>query len=81
MANLSRSTFSRRFTALVGQPPLAYVTWWRLTVAARLLRNSDTAPAPIAQRVGYSSDFVFAAFKREHGVSPGRYRLRNRDQS
>ncbi|NGO08032.1 AraC family transcriptional regulator [Streptomyces sp. HC44] len=81
-ANLSRATFSRRFAAVVGEPPLTYVTWWRLTVAARLLRNSDTPLAQIAQHVGYGSPFAFAtAFKREHGVSPGRYRLRHRDQS
>ncbi|MDJ1135074.1 AraC family transcriptional regulator [Streptomyces iconiensis] len=81
-ANLSRATFSRRFAAAVGEPPLTYVTWWRLTVAAQLLRSSDTALAPIAQHVGYHSPFAFAtAFKREHGISPGRYRQRHRDPS
>jgi AraC-like DNA-binding protein len=40
-AGLSRAAFARRFTALAGQPPLAYLTWWRLTTAARLLRHSD----------------------------------------
>jgi AraC-like DNA-binding protein len=74
-AGLSRAAFSRRFTALVGQSPLAYVTWWRLTTAARLLRENDAPISAIATRVGYSSQFAFAnAFKREFGRSPGRYR-------
>jgi len=40
---LSRAVFARRFTALVGQPPLAYLSWWRMTVAARLLREGDAS--------------------------------------
>ncbi|TDE41542.1 AraC family transcriptional regulator [Nonomuraea mesophila] len=74
-AGLSRSAFARRFTALVGQPPLTYLTWWRLATAARLLRESDAVLGEIAARVGYGSEYAFAnAFKREHGMSPGRYR-------
>jgi AraC-like DNA-binding protein len=76
-AGLSRAPFARRFTALVGRPPLAYLTWWRMTVAARMLRESDATVAVIARRVGYSSEFAFAtAFRREHGSAPGRYRRR-----
>src|SRR5438034_6882771 len=37
---MSRSTFAQRFTAMVGQPPLAYLTWWRMTIAGRLLQES-----------------------------------------
>ncbi|WP_101783883.1 AraC family transcriptional regulator [Nonomuraea indica] len=74
-AGLSRAAFSRRFTALVGQPPLAYLTWWRLATAARLLRRSGHSLGEIAARVGYGSEFAFAnAFKREYGMPPGRYR-------
>jgi AraC-like DNA-binding protein len=74
-AGLSRAAFARRFTALVGRPPLAYLTWWRLTVAARLLSEGDAPLAAIAQRVGYSSEYAFAsAFKREYGIAPGRFR-------
>jgi AraC-like DNA-binding protein len=74
-ARLSRAAFSRRFSALVGQPPLGYVTWWRLATAARLLRSSDAPLSEIAGRIGYGSEFAFAnAFKREFGVAPGRYR-------
>jgi AraC-like DNA-binding protein len=74
-AGLSRAAFARRFTALVGRPPLAYLTWWRMTTAARLLRRSDAPLHVVAEQVGYSSEFAFAnAFKREYGIAPGRYR-------
>lgn len=74
-AGLSRAAFARRFAALVGQPPLAYLTWWRMTLAARLLRDSDAPLAAIARRVGYTSEFAFAhAFKREYGSAPGGFR-------
>ena len=72
---LSRSAFAQRFTALVGEPPLTYLTWWRMTVAGQLLRESDAPLSAVAQRVGYASEFAFAkAFKREFGIAPGRYR-------
>ncbi|MES9537342.1 helix-turn-helix domain-containing protein [Actinomadura sp. NPDC000600] len=78
-AGLSRAAFSRRFTALVGRPPLAYLTWWRLTTAMRLLRDSDAPLSAVAEQVGYASEFSFAnAFKREFGVSPGRHRRDSR---
>lgn len=74
-AGLSRAAFSKRFTALVGQPPLTYVTWWRMILAARLLRETDAPVAAVAQRAGYTSEFAFArAFKREYGMAPGSYR-------
>ncbi|CAG6391995.1 AraC family transcriptional regulator [Streptomyces cocklensis] len=78
-AGLSRAAFSRRFTSLVGKPPLGYLTWWRMTLAARLLRDSDKPIQTVAQRTGYTSEFAFAkAFKREYGVAPGRYRRQSR---
>ncbi|MFI7450888.1 AraC family transcriptional regulator [Nonomuraea sp. NPDC049714] len=74
-AGLSRAAFSRRFSTLVGQPPLTYLTWWRMGLAGRLLRTTDARLSEVATRVGYGSEFAFAnAFKREHGLSPGRYR-------
>jgi AraC-like DNA-binding protein len=74
-AGLSRAAFARRFTALIGQPPLTYLTWWRLTLAARLLRESDTPLSTVAREVGYASEFAFAhAFKRQYGQPPGRFR-------
>jgi AraC-like DNA-binding protein len=74
-AGLSRSPFARRFTELVGQPPLSYLTWWRMLTASRLLRDSDAPLTAIAGKVGYTSEFAFAhAFKRTYGTAPGRYR-------
>ncbi|MFF4350693.1 AraC family transcriptional regulator [Streptomyces sp. NPDC001530] len=74
---LSRAAFARRFTALVGEPPLTYLTWWRMTTAGRLLRTDDIPLRQVAQRTGYTSEFAFAkAFKREYGVAPGQYRRR-----
>jgi AraC-like DNA-binding protein len=74
-AGLSRAAFARRFTGLVGRPPLGYLTWWRMSVAARLLRGSDLPLRAVAARVGYTSEYAFGkAFKRELGVPPGAYR-------
>jgi AraC-like DNA-binding protein len=76
-AGLSRAAFARRFTMLVGQPPLAYLTWWRMTTAGRLLREDDVPLRTVAHRAGYASEFAFAkAFKREYGMAPGQYRRR-----
>ncbi|UJW28595.1 AraC family transcriptional regulator [Saccharothrix sp. AJ9571] len=72
---LSRAPFARRFTALTGQSPGRYLTWWRMTTAARLLRESDLPLSVVAKETGYRSEFAFAAaFKRQYGVAPGRYR-------
>ncbi|MBV6699977.1 AraC family transcriptional regulator [Kitasatospora aureofaciens] len=77
-AGLSRATFAKRFRSLIGQPPLGYLTWWRMTTAARLLRTSDAPLRSIAAKVGYTSEFAFAnAFKRTHGAAPGTYRRRS----
>jgi AraC-like DNA-binding protein len=74
-AGLSRSAFARRFTALVGRPPLTYLSWWRMAMAARILRESDAPLSTVATQIGYTSEFAFAnAFKREYGIAPGRYR-------
>jgi len=81
VAGLSRAPFARRFTALVGSPPLAYLTWWRMTTAARLLREDGRTVQRVAEQVGYTSEFAFAkAFKREYGNAPGRYRRRDADE-
>ncbi|WP_081438578.1 AraC family transcriptional regulator [Pseudofrankia asymbiotica] len=74
-AGLARATFARRFTALVGEPPLAYLTRWRMTSAARTLRQQNVPLSVVAHQVGYTSEFAFAkAFKREYGLAPGAYR-------
>ncbi|QFU88639.1 AraC family transcriptional regulator [Amycolatopsis sp. YIM 10] len=72
---LSRAPFARRFTELTGRSPGRYLTWWRMTTAARLLRESDAPLAVVAAAVGYRSEFAFAtAFKRQYATAPGRYR-------
>ncbi|WP_434453348.1 helix-turn-helix transcriptional regulator [Lentzea sp. E54] len=77
-AGMSKTAFARRFTALAGQSPIAYVTWWRLSVGARMLLDGEETLASVARRVGYTSEFAFAtAFKREFGVAPGRFRRRS----
>ncbi|MFC8228510.1 AraC family transcriptional regulator [Streptomyces sp. NPDC057287] len=74
-AGVSRATLARRFTALVGRPPMAYLTWWRLTFAATLLRDTPDPLAAIARRVGYGTPYAFShAFSREFGTTPGQYR-------
>ncbi|WP_113699760.1 AraC family transcriptional regulator [Nonomuraea lactucae] len=78
-SGLSRAAFARRFTALVGEPPMAYLTRWRLTVAAKLLRDSDVPLTSVAAQTGYSTEFALArAFKREYGIAPGSYRRQAR---
>jgi AraC-like DNA-binding protein len=72
---LSRSPFAARFTALVGQPPMAYLKRWRLQLGASLLRRRALALSSVAERVGYESAAAFSrAFTREFGTPPGRYR-------
>lgn len=74
-AGVSRPTLARRFTPLVGRPPMAYLTWWRLTLAATRLRDTPDSLAAIAARVGYGSPYALShAFVREFGTTPGRYR-------
>ncbi|MFJ3581830.1 AraC family transcriptional regulator [Streptomyces sp. NPDC090127] len=74
-AGVSRPTLARRFTSLVGRPPMAYLTWWRLTLAAARLRDTEDSLAAIARRVGYGTPYALShAFSREFGTTPGRYR-------
>ncbi|GAB7037105.1 hypothetical protein JCM9533A_09520 [Catenuloplanes niger JCM 9533] len=60
---------------VIGRPPKRYLTEWRLTCAARLLRETDTPLAAITRRVGYSTEFALGhAFRRQFDVPPGRLR-------
>lgn len=71
---LSRSVFSARFTHLVGEPPITYLTRWRMQRATRLLK-SNVEIEKIAELLGYESEGAFhKAFKREIGIPPARYR-------
>lgn len=72
---VSRAAFARRFTDVVGQPPMTFLTGWRLALAADLLREPGATLAAVARQVGYSTPFALStAFKREYGVSPRDHR-------
>jgi AraC-like DNA-binding protein len=72
---LSRSALAERFTSLVGESPIQYLTRWRLALAAQALRSGSEALAHIAERSGYESEAAFnRAFKREFGVPPAAWR-------
>ena len=74
-SGLSRAVFAEKFTAAVGQPPIAYLTNWRLINARRLLRESDLGTDEIARRCGYQSLPSFSRrFKAVFRVGPGAYR-------
>lgn len=79
---VSRAALARRFTDLVGEPPMAYLTGWRLALAADLLLEPDATVGAVARRVGYSSPFTFStAFKRRFGTSPRAHRRRATDSA
>ena len=72
---VSRAALARRFTELVGEPPMAFLTGWRLALAADLLREPDATVGAVARQVGYGSPFALStAFKRVRGVSPREHR-------
>ncbi len=71
----SRAVFARRFTDQVGEPPIAFLTGWRLALAADLLRDTEATIAAVARQVGYSTPFALSsAFKRAYGLSPIEHR-------
>jgi AraC-like DNA-binding protein len=72
---MSRTPFATKFTSLVGEPPLAYLTKWRMNLAAGYLKDEQLRIREVAERVGYQSQASFTnAFKRSFGVSPTEYR-------
>jgi AraC-like DNA-binding protein len=74
---VSRAAFARRFNDLVGEPPMTFLTSWRLDLAADLLHQPDATIGAVARAVGYGSPFALsAAFKRVRGVSPREHRAR-----
>jgi len=76
--HVSRSHLAESFTRLVGQPPIHYLSRWRLQLAARLLSESTAKVATIAHDVGYGSEAAFSrAFKRFVGVAPATWRARS----
>jgi AraC-like DNA-binding protein len=75
-AGVSRAAFARRFTELVGEPPMAFITDWRLSLAADLLLEPDATIGSVAYQVGYATPYALSsAFKRVRGVSPRQHRL------
>jgi AraC-like DNA-binding protein len=71
----SRAALARRFTELVGEPPMAFLTSWRIALAADLLLEPGATLGSVADRVGYGTPFALsAAFKRVRGVSPQQHR-------
>lgn len=73
--SVSRAALARRFADLVGEPPMAYLTNWRLSMAADLLAGDGATLDSVARQVGYSSAFALStAFKRVRGISPRDYR-------
>lgn len=78
---VSRATLARRFSEHVGETPLAYLTRWRMDLAARRLRRTDDTVESVARAVGYSSEFAFSrAFSRARGAPPGRYRANHKQE-
>jgi AraC-like DNA-binding protein len=72
---ISRAALARRFTELVGEPPMTFLTGWRLALAADLLREPGATVGAVARQVGYGSPFALStAFKRVRGVSPQTHR-------
>ncbi|GIG37526.1 AraC family transcriptional regulator [Cellulomonas pakistanensis] len=76
-AAMSRTTFAARFTDLVGEPPMRYVTRWRMALAHDRLRTGDATVAALADALGYRSEAAFSrAFTRTVGRTPGSVRAR-----
>jgi AraC-like DNA-binding protein len=80
-SGLSRSVLAERFQQYLGEPPVAYLTRWRLHLGAQMLLSTTSNIAQIAAHVGYDSEQAFnRAFKRAFGAPPARYRNEMRSQ-
>ncbi|QIL20194.1 AraC family transcriptional regulator [Thermomonas sp. HDW16] len=74
--NQSRSNLSQRFVETLGEPPMRYLTRWRMQLAAEMLVSSKLRISLVAERVGYGSEPAFSrAFKRQFGTTPTDYRI------
>jgi len=81
-SGVSRSVLAERFRKFLEQPPMSYLTQWRLQIAARTLAATSRSVADIAAEVGYESEPAFnRAFKRAFGLPPARFRLQTRSQA
>ena len=78
-AGLSRSVLAERFRHYLNEPPMAYLTRWRLQLGAQMLASTSYSVAQIASEVGYESEAAFnRAFKRDFTVPPARFRSQSR---
>ena len=78
-AGLSRSVLAERFRYYLDEPPMAYLTRWRLELGARMLKSTSRSVAEVASEVGYESEAAFnRAFKRAFGTPPARFRSASR---
>jgi AraC-like DNA-binding protein len=78
-AGVSRSVLAERFRHYLNEPPMAYLTRWRLQLGAQMLSSTSYSVAQIAAEVGYESEAAFnRAFKREFTVPPARFRTQSR---
>jgi AraC-like DNA-binding protein len=76
---MSRSVLAERFRHYLGEPPMTYLSRWRLQLGARMLATTNYSVARISGQVGYESEPAFnRAFKREFGSPPARFRIRAR---
>lgn len=77
LCGVSRTVLAERFTQLLDQPPMQYLTRWRLQLAAELLKTADSPVKVVAAQAGYESEFAFSrAFKRLFGSAPADWRRR-----
>jgi len=78
-AGLSRSALAERFRHYLNEPPMAYLTRWRLQLGAQMLASTSYSVSQIASEVGYESEAAFnRAFKRENTIPPARFRSQSR---
>jgi transcriptional regulator GlxA family with amidase domain len=81
-AGLSRTVLAERFRHYLNEPPMAYLTHWRLQLGAQMLGSTSHSVSQIAAEVGYESEAAFnRAFKREFGVPPARFRNQSKSTS
>ncbi|THV41902.1 AraC family transcriptional regulator [Glycomyces buryatensis] len=74
-AGVSRALIAKRFNEVMGEPPLSYLTNWRMEMAEELLADPERTVAQVARSVGYADAFGFSnAFKRRKGMSPTEFR-------
>jgi transcriptional regulator GlxA family with amidase domain len=81
-SGVSRSVLADRFAHFLGEPPIAYLTRWRMQLGAQHLLATSRSVVQVAAEVGYQSEAAFnRAFRRQFGVPPARYRARNRNKT